>query len=92
MTNYAMLGEYTAFSEQAKDAARRRFACMHNLGQTLMNLSERAEMPFDETAATAQLSEIQKADIEMRAALERANQAAKLCGKPELTLAKLLKS
>lgn len=92
MKNYMMLGEYTAFSEQAKDAARRRFTYLHDLGRALVNVSERAEMPFDETAVAEQLSEIQKADTEMRAALERANQAAKLCGKSELTLAKLLKS
>lgn len=92
MTNYAMLGEYTAFSMQAKDAGCRRFACMHNLGQMLIRLSEQAETPLDEASIAKQMNEIQQADTEMRAALERANQAAKLCGKSELCLAKLLKS
>ena len=31
-TNYAALGEYTAYARQAKDAASQRFVLLHNLG------------------------------------------------------------
>lgn len=96
MKSYAMhssmLYEYTALSEQAKDAMLTRNTYMRYLAESLVSLSERPEMPFDETEFVGLFGNILKVDTEMRTALERANQAAKLCGKPELTLAKLLKS
>lgn len=84
MTNYTMLGEYIAFSEQAKDAANRRFAEMHNLGQELMRLAGEPERNFDETEMQRRLKAISAADAEMKAALQKANEAAPLCGKPAI--------
>ncbi|MBC0772481.1 hypothetical protein FSH20_005485 [Escherichia coli] len=42
MTNYTALGEYTAYSEQARDAAGRRFAYMKNLASQLNRMAEQA--------------------------------------------------
>lgn len=39
MTNYTALGEYTAYSEQARDAAGRRFAYMKNLANQLNRMA-----------------------------------------------------
>ena len=44
MTNYTALGEYTAYSEQARDAAGRRFAYMKNLASQLNRMAEQPEM------------------------------------------------
>lgn len=89
MTNYAALGELTAYSRQAKDAAGRRFALLNNLSVELRRLSEDPVMDVDTDKIQREFSEIGKADAEMRAALDRANQAAALCGEPLLTLSKL---
>lgn len=89
MTNYAALGEFTAYSRQAKDAASRRFALLHNLSNTLRRQSEDPLIPFAEDKLQADVAEIASADAEMRAALERANQAAALCGERPLALSKL---
>ncbi|HBN7498669.1 TPA: hypothetical protein L3539_003949 [Escherichia coli] len=45
MTNYTALGEYTAYSEQARDAAGRRFAYMKNLASQLNRMAEQPESP-----------------------------------------------
>lgn len=89
MTNYAALGEFTAYSRQAKDAASRRFALLHNLSDSLRGLSEDPLIPLAEDKLQSDIADIARADAEMRAALERANQAAALCGESPLALSKL---
>ncbi|ASA52384.1 hypothetical protein HU47_24945 [Salmonella enterica subsp. enterica serovar Abaetetuba] len=86
MTNFAKLGEFTAYSEQAYNAAYCRYALMHNLSQTLMRLRDDINSPFTENSLQAELESIVRADREMRAALAQANEAAALCGKPPLHL------
>lgn len=83
-TNYAALGEHTAYSRQARDAASRRFALLHNLSARLAQLSERTEEAVDTDAVALAMEEIAKADREMRAAFDRANQAAALAGEEPL--------
>ncbi|EDN6659407.1 TPA: hypothetical protein H2V12_001822 [Salmonella enterica] len=92
MTNFAKPGEFTAYSEQAYDAAYRRYALMHNLSQVLMRLRDDIDSPIPENCFQAELTEIARADLEMRAALAQANGAAALCGKPPLRLSDLTRS
>jgi hypothetical protein len=83
--NYQALGEYTAFYQQAKDAADRRFALLHNLGTTLLRLSQREdEMP--KAAIAEQLEDIARTEAELHAAVARANIAAALAQKPHVSL------
>ncbi len=88
-TNYSALGEYTAYSRQAKDAASRRYALLHNLSFFLGRLSEQPEEAVDTARIAADTEEIAKADREMRAALERANQAAALAGEVPMHIRQL---
>lgn len=85
-TNYAALGEYTAYAQQAKDAADTRFALLHNLS---INLARAAKYP-QETCNIEKLREklaaIEACEREMHAAVAQANQKAPLCHKPALTL------
>ncbi|WP_337050195.1 hypothetical protein [Serratia fonticola] len=90
MTNYTKLGEYTAYLEQSKDAAHRRYSLLHNMASRLSNLKERPEPVITMDDLSLELQEIVKADREMRVALEEANRAGALCGKPELSLYRLL--
>jgi hypothetical protein len=90
MTNYAKLGEYTAYKKQAQDAATCRYALLNNLANELMRLKDEPESAITETTLSAKMLDIVKADKEMRAALDVANQAAALCGESELTLRRLL--
>ncbi|MFX2607051.1 hypothetical protein [Enterobacter mori] len=85
MTNYAALGEYTAYSEQARDAAGRRFAYAKNLSTQLRLLADRPEGGVNQQELQRAVDDIAAADREMNAALERANQSAPLCNKPLLT-------
>ena len=83
--NYQALGEFTAFSEQAKDAADRRFALLHNLGSKLLQLSK-SEKVIDFTEIEEQLAALRSNDAQLYAAVERANQAAALAVKTPLSL------
>lgn len=91
MTNYAALGEYTAYAEQTKNAAGRRYAYMNNLANELRKLAEKPEENANLSRLNESMSDIIAADREMRAALERTNQAAPLCNKPTVTLSDLVK-
>ncbi|WP_312836805.1 hypothetical protein [Pantoea sp.] len=78
MINYSKLGEYTAFKRQAQDASVRRLY--------LTVLSDKADAlrtclsePVYSVEFTNLLEKIRRADTEMRAALQAANQAAALC-------------
>lgn len=90
MTNYAKLGEHTAYKRQAEDAAHRRYSLLHNMASRLSNLKDRPEPAITMDDLSLELQEIVKADREMRVALEEANKAAALCGEKELTLYRLL--
>ncbi|WP_141109684.1 hypothetical protein [Escherichia albertii] len=85
MTNYMALGEYTAYSEQARDAAGRRFAYMKNLASQLNRMAEQPDMVVQEDALSRDIADIIASEKEMRAAMEKANAAAPLCNKPILT-------
>ncbi|NUH53994.1 UNVERIFIED_ORG: hypothetical protein FHU00_3958 [Citrobacter freundii] len=86
MTNYIALGEYTAYSEQARNAAGRRFAYMKNLACQLNRMAEQPDTVVQEEALRSAVADIIASDKEMRAALEKANASAPLCGKPDITL------
>lgn len=88
-TNYQALGEYTAYTAQAKDAADARFARLHNLGGSLIQASKTPHKPLDVAQLQEQLDKAVAAEREMLAATARANQAAALCGQPEFDLYKL---
>ncbi|TNI12714.1 hypothetical protein [Aeromonas veronii] len=91
MTNYSALGEYTAYAQQARDAAGRRFALMHNLANDLSRQADQIETVVNPDKIKAVIDDIAAADREMRAALERANQSAALCNKPALSIHSLSK-
>lgn len=86
--NYHALGEFTAFSQQAKDAAGKRFALLHNLGSDLTKLSKE-DGAIDFISLTARLEEVRLVEAEMFAAVERANQAAALAQQTPLSLSRL---
>ena len=88
-TNYAALGEFTAYSRQAKDAADRRFALLHNLSGRLARLAEAPGEVFDLAQTVRDAEAVSAADRELRAALERANQAADLAGEQPISYASL---
>lgn len=83
--NYNAIGEFTAFSRLAKDAADRRFALLHNLGGNLTRLSK-SEHAIDFADVHAQLETIRLTEAELHAALERANSAAALAQEAPLSL------
>lgn len=90
-TNYAALGEYTAFSAQARDAVQHRYTMLNNLGSTLVRAAQRPDETVDIAAARRVLDDYEAAGRELEAALTRANQAAALCGKPALDIHALLR-
>lgn len=90
-TNYQALGEYTAYSAQAKDAALRRMALLNNLSVELRKLSEQPADPMNPARLAEQIDQAAAAEREMNAALERANQAAALSGQTDLRPERLLR-
>jgi len=90
-TNYQALGEHTAYTAQAKDAALRRMALLNNLSVLLHRLSERPGEPLSLQTISEQLDQAAAAEREMNAALDRANQAAALFGQPDLRPERLLR-
>jgi hypothetical protein len=82
--NYQALGEYTAYKQQARDAADRRFALLHNLAAAVQALAQKPGLAVEEERLAAALREAEAADREFRAALRKANAAAPLCGEREL--------
>ncbi|WP_370558578.1 hypothetical protein NMD70_09775 [Edwardsiella tarda] len=90
MQNYTSLGEYAAYTRQARDAACRRYALSHYLSHDILTIRDTPGDEVDVARLAHQLDEIVKADAEMHAALGRANQPAVLCGKPALLADTLL--
>lgn len=86
MTNFAKLGEFIAYREQVYDAAYRRYTLIHCLCRSLEQWRDDVSTPVPDLRFHAELTEIARADREMRIALVQANQAAALCGKPPLRL------
>lgn len=84
MTNYAKLGEYLALKRQAEDAATKRSRILNEVIRELHRLSECYEEPLDLTLVRRELESAVSADKEMRAAVKQANEAAPLCGEPEI--------
>ncbi|EDI8720401.1 hypothetical protein GEM17_18335 [Salmonella enterica] len=84
MTNYARLGEYIALKKQAEDAATKRSRILNEVIRELHRLSECYEDPLDLTLVRRELESAVSADKEMRAAVKQANDAAPLCGEPEI--------
>ncbi|EHQ1784532.1 hypothetical protein JY197_004500 [Salmonella enterica subsp. enterica serovar Oranienburg] len=84
MTNYAKLGEYIALKKQAEDAATKRSRILNEVIRELHRLSECYEEPLDLTLVRRELESAVSADKEMRAAVKQANDAAPLCGEPEI--------
>lgn len=82
--NYQAMGEYHAHKKQAKDAADRRFAVLHNLSTLARSLAENPDKALDAEAMRAAVTDAESAGREMLAALFRANQAAALCGESEI--------
>ena len=83
-TNYQALGELTAYTAQAQDAAQRlRSHLYHLLGQV------QAAASFEPSGSNLAIirytvDDAERAQRELRAALQRANQAAALCGRPDV--------
>ena len=90
--NYQALGEHTAFKTQAKNAAFNRVSHVNNLMFSLRKVRDDSPDAIDVDSLRAQISEIEKADIDMRDALARTNRAGDECGQRELTVADLLRS
>lgn len=88
--NYAALGEYTALSRQAKDAAGRRFALLSNLALRLQRAADQPDAALDLAQARRELDEIESAALELEVALKRANEAAALCGERPVSIGLLL--
>ncbi|EHA5581966.1 hypothetical protein JL092_000175 [Salmonella enterica] len=84
MTNYAKLGEYIALKRQAEDAAIKRSQILNDVIRELHRLSECCEEPLALTLVRRELENAVSADKEMRAAVKQANEAAPLCGEPEI--------
>ncbi|EKA7629051.1 hypothetical protein OL389_000837 [Salmonella enterica] len=84
MKNYAKLGEYLALKRQAEDAAERRNQILHDVIREIRHLSKRYEKPLDFTRVCQEIENAASADKEMRAAVKQANEAAPLCGQPEI--------
>ena len=91
MPNYAAKGEYHAMKEQARDAGNRRFALAHNLSGDLMRYAEGAHNAKTVAEFRAVLEEIETADRELVAAVERMNQAADLCGERRVQLFEVIR-
>lgn len=87
--DYAALGEYTAFSDKARDAARRRYAEMCNLSNYLAKQAISPDSVTNHDEVLSSVNRIIDAEREMRNAVERANLLAQACYKPRLTLASL---
>lgn len=81
MKNYAALGEHTALTEQARDAALRRYALLSNLSHDLLRLADKPEQQPSAEDIDRAVDGILKADKQMRAAIDRANELAPLCDK-----------
>ncbi|ENO4107354.1 hypothetical protein ACFERN_003898 [Salmonella enterica] len=84
MTNYAKLGEYLALKRQAEDADAKRSQILHDAIGEIHRLSGRHDEPLDFTLVYRELERAVSADKEMRAAVKQANEAAPLCGEPEI--------
>lgn len=87
--DYAVLGEYTAFSDKARDAARRRHAEMCNLSSYLAKQAQSPESVTNHDEVLSAVNRMIDAEREMRKAVERANLLAQACYKPPLKLASL---
>ena len=87
--NYQALGEYAAHKRQAIEAAKTRFAYLTVLGRNLIESADKPEQAILEADIQKTLDSIFRYDREMRAALNRANTAAPLCGEPDACLRKL---
>ena len=85
-TNYLALGEHTAYTAQARDAARRRHSALYAAAILLDKASSEPERPLRSFCVGDLLDIACAADREMCAAIKRANQAAALCGKAPITV------
>ena len=83
-TNYAAFGEYTAYRLQAQRAESTRFSVLNNLGADLRRAADCIDEAQEFERWRARLDQAEAAVRERDAALARANQAAALCGEPEL--------
>lgn len=87
-TNYQALGEHTAYTAQAKDAARR-------LRNSLQAIAQHAQCMTNDPATCSlpilrnSLDIAELAQRELREAMRRANQAADLCGLPRVATGNL---
>ena len=83
--NYQALGEYHAYKKQAEDAANTRFAMLHNLSMLAGNLAKNPAKMADFAEIHESVKQIEAADDEMNAAIDKANQAAPLCGEKTIS-------
>lgn len=86
MTNYAKLGEYTAYKKQAQDAADRRRLSLAMLARKTDDLKDTITVAIDASDLTVLLQDAVRAEEEMRAAVDVANQTAPLCGEQRIDL------
>lgn len=83
--NYQALGEYHAYRKQAEDAADARFAMLHNLSTLAASLAKNPSKPVFFEEIRESVNKIEAADDEMNAAIDKANQAAPLCGEKNIS-------
>lgn len=83
-TRMRVLGEYTAYKQQARDAAMKRFATLHSIAGALQRHAERPYEKMNVEELKERLMEADAAEREMYAAAVRANQSAPLCGQEEI--------
>lgn len=88
-TNFAAFGEYTAYRLQAQRAESARFSVFNSLSADLRRAADRIDEAQEFERWRAQLDRAEAAVRERDAALARANQAAALCGEPEIKLGHL---
>lgn len=89
-TNYQALGELTAYTAQAHDAARRlrsHLRCLAGQVHAAVNFEPHAT-PLSVLHNTVNAAEL--VQRELQAALRCANQAAALCGRPDVDIGALV--
>lgn len=84
MTNYSKYGEFVACKKQAQDAAAVRRAYLTVLADKADSLKINPSLPVNAKELYELMNRIKRADDEMRAAIEAANQAAALCSEAPL--------
>lgn len=88
-TNFQALGEHTAYTAQAQDAAKRLRGCLQGLARQAGHLADSSLDTSSLPILRNTLDMAEQVQRELREALRRANGAAALCGRPPVVLSTL---